>query len=129
MVAEEAETFGDSLDEALCEADLKVLSGAYLDHQRQAARRIVADGLWGWFDDDKAAFRDWGFDPAAIAVPVSLWHGAEDRFVPPPHGDWLAERIPGARLHQLAGHGHISLFAELYPAALDELIAAAAPAP
>jgi pimeloyl-ACP methyl ester carboxylesterase len=119
------ESFGEALAEALCEADLAVLDGPYLEFQRVIVRRILAGGIWGWFDDDKATFRDWGFDPAEIAVPVSLWHGSEDRFVPPAHGEWLAERIPGAEPHRVPGHGHVSLFADLYPAALDALIAAA----
>ncbi len=129
MVADDTENFGDALEEGFCEADRRALRGAYRDHHRRAVRSIVAGGLWGWFDDDKAAFTDWGFDPAGISVPVSLWHGGEDPFVPPAHGEWLAQRIPGARLHSFPEHGHVSLFAELYPEALDELIATAAERP
>jgi pimeloyl-ACP methyl ester carboxylesterase len=53
--------------------------------------------------------RPWGFDLAAITVPVQLWHGREDRFVPFGHGRWLAERIPGVEAHLSQTDGHLSL--------------------
>jgi hypothetical protein len=36
----------------------------------------------GWIDDDVAFHAPWGFDPAAVTVPVLLWHGASDTFSP-----------------------------------------------
>lgn len=53
--------------------------------------------------------RPWDFDPATIAVPVNLWHGALDITVPPRMGESLARRIPGCRRHLLAAEGHFSL--------------------
>jgi pimeloyl-ACP methyl ester carboxylesterase len=66
----------------------------------------LASGVEGWLEDDLAFTRDWGFDLADIRVPVQLWQGREDRFVPFAHGEWLAERIPGvdARLSDQDGH-------------------------
>ena len=60
-----------------------------------------------------------------IRVPVSIWHGREDRFVPLAHGEWLAAHVPGARSHLVAGEGHISLSRNRYGEVLDELLAAA----
>ena len=53
----------------------------------------------------------WGFELEEIKTPVQLWHGAQDRFVPVSHGEWLAERIPGvdARIHDEDGHLTIQL--------------------
>lgn len=121
MVDDSVESFGYGHESAFCEADRAVLTGPYLEFHRAAVRRILAGGVWGWFDDDKAAFGAWGFEPTGIEAPVTLWHGNEDRFVPASHGEWLARRIPGAELRILPGHGHISLFAEFYPAVLDEI--------
>ena len=39
-------------------------------------------GYWGWFDDDLAHLRDWGFDLDSVARPVTVWQGKQDRFVP-----------------------------------------------
>ena len=69
--------------------------------------------------------RDWAFDLAAISVPVSIWHGGQDRFVPYAHGEWLAEHVAGASPHLHPDHGHLSLAVESYGAVLDDLIAQA----
>jgi len=52
---------------------------------------------------------DWGIDLAAIRAPVHLWHGEDDRIVPPAMGRWVAERIPGARATFKVGEGHFSI--------------------
>jgi hypothetical protein len=62
-------------------------------------------GLDGWIDDDIALVRPWGFDPAAITVPVSIWHGAADTRIPQAHTDWLLAHVPTATGHQHPG-GH-----------------------
>jgi pimeloyl-ACP methyl ester carboxylesterase len=70
--------------------------------------RIIAahrDGVDGWIDDCIAATRSWGFDPADVTVPVSVWYGPDDVLCPPAHADWLLGHIPGAGRHPLpSGH-------------------------
>jgi pimeloyl-ACP methyl ester carboxylesterase len=67
-------------------------------------------GQWrGFFDDDQAMLHPWGFDPAAIAVPVSVWYGDQDLMVPATHGAWLGATIPTATLHHHPEEGHISV--------------------
>ena len=58
-------------------------------------------------------------------VPVTLWHGRHDAMVPTTHGEWLAERIPGARRRILEDEGHVSLVLR-FDAILDELLAESA---
>jgi pimeloyl-ACP methyl ester carboxylesterase len=82
-------------------------------------------GADGWIDDDLAFVAPWGFDPAAIRVPVSVWQGEEDLMVPFAHGRWLAEHIPGAAVHLQPGRGHLSIFFENIDEIFDELVAAA----
>jgi pimeloyl-ACP methyl ester carboxylesterase len=50
--------------------------------------------------------RPWGFDPAAIRIPVRLWHGTEDIYAPVAHTRWLAGRIPGAEIEIRRATGH-----------------------
>jgi hypothetical protein len=45
--------------------------------------------------------------------------------VPTTHGEWLAERIPGARRRILEDEGHVSLVLR-FDAILDELLAESA---
>jgi pimeloyl-ACP methyl ester carboxylesterase len=113
----------NAFDDSISPPDREVFEGGFLDFQLVGCKRYAAGGSWGWYDDDVAIWGDWGFDPAAITVPVSIWHGGEDRIVPPSHGEWLAANIPGARLHLLPDEGHLSLWARHYDAVLDELLA------
>ncbi len=53
----------------------------------------------------------WGFAPQEIAMPIYLWHGEEDRFVPPAVVQRLAGALPSARLRFYPGEGHVSLLA------------------
>ncbi|GAA2134177.1 alpha/beta hydrolase [Streptomyces synnematoformans] len=69
----------------------------------------VAAGPGGLVDDDLANVAPWGFDPAAVTVPVLLLHGARDRVIPHAHGAWLARRCPPAELWTQPDDGHISV--------------------
>jgi pimeloyl-ACP methyl ester carboxylesterase len=51
----------------------------------------------------------WGFDPAAVRVPVLLVHGGQDRVVLSSHGGWLAGRVPSAELWLRPEDGHVSV--------------------
>ena len=115
----------DSLGDLVSAPDAAVLSGEYADFAAAGIRHSLSAGIWGWFDDDVAILGDWGFDPGAIEVPVSVWHGREDRFVPAAHGEWLAAQVAGARGHLLDDHGHLSLALAHFGAILDELLDAA----
>ena len=48
----------------------------------------------------------WDIEPAHLTVPTWLWYGELDRLVPPSHGQWLADRIPGSTLFIRQGKGH-----------------------
>ena len=65
-----------------------------------------ADGV---FDDAQIYAQPWGFAPEEIRVPVSIWHGRDDRNFRWPLAETLAARIPGARLHLVENEGHYSL--------------------
>lgn len=78
----------------------------------EAFRRIVPEqarnGVGGSVDDTLAFVRDWGFDPARIAVPVLLTYGTEDSSCPVAHRRFLAEAIPTAVVVEAAGEGHFA---------------------
>jgi len=69
----------------------------------------LADGGEGWWDDGMAHLKPWGFSFETIQVPVQLWHGQHDQFVPYQHGEWLASRIPGIDAHLTREDGHVTL--------------------
>lgn len=64
-----------------------------------------------------------GFDLSSIRVPVHVYQGDLDRHVPPEMGFWLAQQIPGARLHACDGEGHLSILWNRFDEALAVLAA------
>jgi hypothetical protein len=66
--------------------DVTALTGDYADFVALSFRRALADGIWGWFDDDLASTRPWGFELDGIGVPVVVWQRGQDRMVPFAHG-------------------------------------------
>jgi pimeloyl-ACP methyl ester carboxylesterase len=100
--------------------DVEAFSGPMADYMVDGMRHAVLHGTAGWRDDDLAFAQPWGFDPAAIAVPVALWQGREDRMVPFAHGEWLAAHVPGVRARLTDDQGHVSLMRQ--PEALVEAV-------
>lgn len=93
----------------LPEADRASLADGGAAQMAADLRWSVAEGIWGWHDDDMAFVQPWGFDPAGISVPVLVWQGTDDLMVPVSHGRWLAETIPTAQTTIFEGEGHLSL--------------------
>ena len=107
-------SMGDLVDEVDAAALSDEIGGAVAASFNHA----VAQGPGGMVEDTLQIVQPWGFDLAAITVPVSVWQGARDRMVPFAHGRWLAATIPGARAHLFDDEGHIS-----HVAKIDEILA------
>jgi pimeloyl-ACP methyl ester carboxylesterase len=108
-----------SLGGLVSPVDTASVTGEFAEYLAAGFRRSVSTGIAGWRDDDLAFVRNWGFDPAAIDVPVAVWQGEQDLMVPPSHGRWLAARLPTARDHVYADDGHLSLAV----GAIDRIVA------
>ncbi|MBV9594479.1 MAG: alpha/beta hydrolase [Actinobacteria bacterium] len=119
-------TAGDivgGLSTLLPDVDRAVLTDEFGEDMAANFREALRPGIDGRVDDDLAFTRPWGFRLSAITTPVSIWQGDADLMVPFAHGQWLAERIRGARAHLLAGEGHLSVTVGSLGAMLDELVA------
>jgi pimeloyl-ACP methyl ester carboxylesterase len=114
-----AEAFGDLVSEV----DTAALTGDLAQYTVDGLREALREGFWGWFDDDFAMVRHWGFELDDIDVPFTIWQGAQDRMVPFAHGEWLVAHMPRARARLLPEHGHLSLAVDSFPMILDELVA------
>ncbi|HEV2360126.1 MAG TPA: alpha/beta fold hydrolase [Acidimicrobiales bacterium] len=93
----------------LSPADSAVMSSEYGSFVLDCMRSGQVSSELGWFDDDRAFVNPWGCDLSAIAVPVKVWHGGDDRFVPGPHGEYLARIIPGAEAELSPADGHLTV--------------------
>ena len=120
VTAEEcADAFGDLVDDV----DRGALTGAFAEYIAASFREALRESYWGWFDDDMAMIRPWGFDVEAIRVPVHVWQGRHDRMVPFAHGEWLASHVPSAVPHLFEDEGHLSLGVTRFGDVLDALVA------
>ena len=90
-------------------SDREVATGALAAFLLDHIRAGIGSSGDGWIDDDRAFVTPWGFDLDSILVPVQLWQGEQDQFVPYGHGVWLAEHIPGVDAHLTAEDGHLTL--------------------
>jgi pimeloyl-ACP methyl ester carboxylesterase len=113
-----AVAFGDLVSDV----DRSSLTGDYADWLAAGFRESVSHGVRGWFDDDLAFLKPWGFEIGAIRRPVAIWQGAQDRMVPFAHGQWLARHIGSATAHLFPEHGHLSLAVASMGAILDDLV-------
>jgi pimeloyl-ACP methyl ester carboxylesterase len=103
-----------AFEPALSDRDRRVLAEprhatAIFADIREAFRQGALGGGW----DNVAWIGPWDFDLAAVTCPVCLWYGDEDRMAPLAHGQFLAERLPNARLTVRAGYGHLASFEHL----------------
>jgi pimeloyl-ACP methyl ester carboxylesterase len=111
-----------ALGNLVSDVDVAALTGDFAEYSAEAFRRAVSTGIEGWIADDLAFAGPWGFDVAAITVPVAVWQGGQDRMVPFGHGEWLANHIPGARRHLYTDEGHLSLSIAKLDVILDDLL-------
>jgi pimeloyl-ACP methyl ester carboxylesterase len=85
-------------------ADAEVLRrdgfAGFAQMSREALRRPA-----GEVEEYRAWMRPWGFAPEDLDVPVDIWIGSDDEFVPRPWSHELDRRIPGATLNIRPG-GH-----------------------
>lgn len=111
----------NALGNLVPQADKDALIGGYAEHVAGTFRRALKPGCDGWIDDDLAFIRAWGFEPSAVAVPVTVWQGDLDRMVPLAHGQWLAAHLPHAAARMVAEQGHISLVVQYRQKILEDL--------
>jgi pimeloyl-ACP methyl ester carboxylesterase len=116
-----------SLDTLLPDVDRAVLTGEFGEDLVANFHEAMRTGVEGWFEDDMAFARPWGFELAEISVPTMIWQGSADLMVPFAHGQWLASRLPGASAHLEEGEGHLSVGLGALDRMLDELVSAASP--
>jgi pimeloyl-ACP methyl ester carboxylesterase len=109
ILASTPEQFGADMESLLSPADAAVLTGDLLRWLTETHQVALSAGDQGWWDDGAAKLADWGFDLGDIRLPVKVWHGRQDRFVPVQHGLWLAASIPRAEADISDRDGHLTM--------------------
>lgn len=75
----------------------------------------LAPGIEGWWDDSAALLKPWEFSLEAIQIPVMVWQGRQDRFVPFQHGEWLVKHLRNVDAHLTDDDGHLTLLQHRVP--------------
>lgn len=119
----DASRFLSSIDAQCSEADRATLADPVfrqvcLDGFSEAYRQ----GATGFVRDLTLFVRPWGFDLAAISVPIHVWQGEDDHIVSPAMGRYLATALPTCTATFLPGEGHISLVVNHWGEVLADLI-------
>ncbi|MGD0575523.1 MAG: alpha/beta hydrolase [Anaerolineales bacterium] len=109
MLAADPESFAQAFRSLLSPVDAAVFSADFAAFFLSWIREAITERRDGWVDDDIAFTTPWGFELDHIQIPVLLWHGKHDRFVPFSHGEWLAGHIPSADARLSADDGHLTL--------------------
>ena len=115
-----AVAFGDLVSAV----DVAALTGDFAAYVAASFRQALANGIWGWLDDDLAFTRPWGFDLASINVPVVVWQVAgSDGPVRP----WPVAGGPSAECEGNAApaEGHLSIAVDKFGEIIGELVASA----
>jgi pimeloyl-ACP methyl ester carboxylesterase len=112
-----------ALGDLVSPVDVGAITGDFAAYLATTFRQAVSTGIWGWFDDDLAFTRPWGFDLDDVGVPVVVWQGGQDRMVPFAHGRWLATHVPGAHPRLLTEEGHLSIAVASFGEIVDDLLA------
>jgi len=123
---------GEQFADANADNIVAIFGGLLADVDKAAlasaeSRRNLADscrqgfinGYFGFLDDDRVFLNPWGFDVAALEVPVAVWYGDQDLMVPPTHGAWLASHVKNVTVVHKPEEGHLSIVTNH----MDELIA------
>lgn len=114
LLATSPEDAAKAMESLLTPTDAEALRGELAEYLISSTQDGLAPGSQGWWDDT-CLTRPWGFDLAAITVPVLLLHGRQDMFVPFGHGEWLAAHIPGVEARLTDDDGHLTLMKNRVP--------------
>jgi len=106
----------------LSDADRAVMTDQLIEFLLRQGQEGLRPGIAGARDDGYAQIKPWGFELSAIRVPLQLWHGRQDKFVPFAHGEWLAAHLPQAEIHLERKEGHATLMITKLPAVHEWLV-------
>lgn len=115
MLGATPDQVAEILKTLLAPVDAAVLTGDLGPFLTRSTADGLAPGDQGWWDDGVAHLSPWGFELNSVRVPVKIFHGRHDRFVPFQHGQWLAQHVPGAEAELSEEDGHLTLLAGKIP--------------
>lgn len=97
-------------ESSMCDADKRMMEDEEIaTFFANDIKESFLQGSRGPSFDALLQFREWGFDLTKISIPVHLYYGTEDKFVPYSFGELLHEKIPQSTLKTYPSEGHFSI--------------------
>ena len=93
------------------DADREALADSDFDLVTRSFREGLSAGTAGVQADGDVYSSEWGVDFEKIRVPISFWHGEEDKNIPFSMVKKYASWIPTSEMHSFPGEGHYSIIA------------------
>jgi pimeloyl-ACP methyl ester carboxylesterase len=109
MLNTNPEVMVKSMKSILCPEDAQAMTLDFAEYFIKSCREGIGQRGDGWIDDDFAFTSPWGFQLNCVSIPVLVMHGEQDQMVPFPHGQWIADQIPGVERRFYHSDGHITL--------------------
>jgi pimeloyl-ACP methyl ester carboxylesterase len=123
LIARHADRFVAALAKGAGAADGPSLARAETQAGIAASfREGLRRGAGGAARDLELYASPWGVDFDSITAPVALWHGEDDRIIPPWLARQLAARLPTVTPRFVPGAGHYSLPLEHLTTILGEMV-------
>jgi pimeloyl-ACP methyl ester carboxylesterase len=91
-----------------------------------AAPEMFRQGTRGFVQEAHLTVTPWGFDPAAIKLPVSFWHGDADKNVPIDSMQRLSSMVTQSSVTIYPGEGHL-IVPRHWDAIIDSLLSHESP--
>ena len=88
------DTVAKGIGSQLTDDELALLETPRFDGFFGNSGEMVKHGTEGAYWDARVFLTEWGFDCADIEMPVSLFHGTDDRSVPIQMGEYYRDAIP-----------------------------------
>lgn len=106
------------------EKDRAVITEDYLRLWLRSSREAFAQGFDAVVQDGKVMSVDWGFRIEDIRpdLPVQIWHGKLDSFVPLSHAQYVAARLGDRAQLRVEDETHSSIQIKFRKEILEELL-------
>ena len=104
------------------DADREALGEGDFEKVTRSFREALSAGTKGVQTDGDVYTSEWEVDFEKIRVPVSFWHGEEDKNIPFSMVKEYASWIPTAEMNAFPGEGHYSIIARSPEMVLDSLL-------
>jgi pimeloyl-ACP methyl ester carboxylesterase len=99
--------FAKMFSSSLCPADKQLFTSPDLQYLlMRDFQELFRQGATPAAYDALTVYKPWGFNLSDISIPVKIFHGTADKFVPPSFSEYLARNAKNATLHLIEGQGH-----------------------